>query len=71
MGDNWSFPKGKVNENEDGAACAAREVREETGYFPTALSDKSHFEVRICLLLNSFLFYYSCFLVIVIAAAVP
>ncbi|KAF8489603.1 DCP2-domain-containing protein [Gautieria morchelliformis] len=28
----WGFPKGKVNENEDEALCAVREVAEETGY---------------------------------------
>ncbi|KAF8527920.1 Dcp2, box A domain-containing protein [Hysterangium stoloniferum] len=28
----WSFPKGKVNEKEDEAFCAAREVLEETGF---------------------------------------
>ncbi|MFH4975263.1 hypothetical protein AB6A40_001972 [Gnathostoma spinigerum] len=29
---SWGFPKGKVNENEDPMACAAREVLEEVGY---------------------------------------
>lgn len=29
---SWSFPKGKVNENEDPVKCAVREVFEETGY---------------------------------------
>ncbi|CAG9804498.1 unnamed protein product [Chironomus riparius] len=29
---SWSFPKGKVNENEDPCKCAVREVYEETGY---------------------------------------
>jgi mRNA-decapping enzyme subunit 2 len=38
-GDKWNFPKGKVNEDEDEAACAAREVNEETGYLPTGLSN--------------------------------
>ncbi|EJD47797.1 DCP2-domain-containing protein [Auricularia subglabra TFB-10046 SS5] len=28
----WGFPKGKINENEAHATCAAREVLEETGY---------------------------------------
>jgi len=27
----WSFPKGKVNQQESGLGCARREVREETG----------------------------------------
>nr|CAG4641767.1 EOG090X07NG [Eurycercus lamellatus] len=29
---SWGFPKGKVNEQEDPARCAVREVLEETGY---------------------------------------
>lgn len=29
---SWGFPKGKINENEDPAHCAIREVYEETGY---------------------------------------
>jgi mRNA-decapping enzyme subunit 2 len=29
---SWSFPKGKVNENEDPLKCAIREVYEETGF---------------------------------------
>lgn len=29
---SWSFPKGKVNENEDPVKCAVREVYEETGF---------------------------------------
>lgn len=29
---SWGFPKGKVNENESEAACARREVLEETGF---------------------------------------
>ncbi|EJU02013.1 hypothetical protein DACRYDRAFT_107735 [Dacryopinax primogenitus] len=28
----WSFPKGKINQDESRAACAIREVREETGF---------------------------------------
>ncbi|KZT54402.1 DCP2-domain-containing protein [Calocera cornea HHB12733] len=28
----WSFPKGKINQDESRAACAIREVYEETGY---------------------------------------
>jgi len=31
-GDSWGFPKGKINEGEAPAECAAREVEEETGY---------------------------------------
>lgn len=29
---SWGFPKGKVNEEEDPAHCAVREVLEETGF---------------------------------------
>lgn len=29
---SWGFPKGKINENEEPAKCAIREVYEETGY---------------------------------------
>jgi mRNA-decapping enzyme subunit 2 len=29
---NYSFPKGKVNENEEGIQCAIREVWEEIGF---------------------------------------
>ncbi|KAL3423334.1 hypothetical protein PVAG01_05081 [Phlyctema vagabunda] len=28
----WSFPRGKINHNEDDLDCAVREVKEETGY---------------------------------------
>ena len=31
-GTSWTFPKGKLNEGEPGAACAVREVLEETGF---------------------------------------
>ncbi|MEA3217037.1 MAG: 8-oxo-dGTP diphosphatase [Acidimicrobiia bacterium] len=30
--DDWSFPKGKCERDEDDLACALREVEEETGY---------------------------------------
>jgi mRNA-decapping enzyme subunit 2 len=33
-GNSWTFPRGKINEDEEEAACAAREVYEETGYLP-------------------------------------
>ena len=31
-GANWSFPRGKINKDEDDLICAIREVYEETGY---------------------------------------
>ncbi|KAI2630427.1 hypothetical protein GGS21DRAFT_524179 [Xylaria nigripes] len=31
-GASWSFPRGKINKDEDDLDCAAREVYEETGY---------------------------------------
>ncbi|WQF75773.1 Putative mRNA decapping protein 2, Box A [Colletotrichum destructivum] len=31
-GANWSFPRGKINKDEDDLECAVREVYEETGY---------------------------------------
>ena len=36
---SWSFPKGKVNENEDPVKCAIREVYEETGFDCSHLID--------------------------------
>lgn len=35
QGRSWTFPRGKINEGEEEAFCAAREVYEETGYLPT------------------------------------
>ncbi|KAF8465274.1 hypothetical protein BDZ91DRAFT_233035 [Kalaharituber pfeilii] len=29
---SWSFPRGKINQDEDDVVCAVREVREETGF---------------------------------------
>lgn len=40
---SWSFPKGKVNENEDPVKCAIREVYEETGFDCGHLVDGSQF----------------------------
>lgn len=31
-GESWTFPRGKINENEDELECAIREVYEETGF---------------------------------------
>ena len=50
---SWGFPKGKINENEEFVTCAAREVKEETGYDCTPLIndqcflEKSIFEANI------------------------
>ncbi|XP_066258092.1 m7GpppN-mRNA hydrolase [Euwallacea similis] len=42
---SWGFPKGKVNEDEDPAHCAIREVYEETGFDITAyLNQDEYFE---------------------------
>ena len=40
---SWSFPKGKVNENEDPVKCAIREVYEETGFDCTHLVNDKDF----------------------------
>lgn len=34
QGKSWTFPRGKINEGEEEAFCAAREVYEETGFQP-------------------------------------
>lgn len=39
--DDWSFPKGKVDEGETEQQCALREVREETGFSCSALQELS------------------------------
>ncbi|GJJ09475.1 hypothetical protein Clacol_003698 [Clathrus columnatus] len=38
----WGFPKGKVNENEDEAYCAVREVLEETGFNLSGKIQRQH-----------------------------
>ena len=38
-GKKWGFPKGKVNENESGDVCAAREAEEEIGFNVDSLLD--------------------------------
>lgn len=40
---SWSFPKGKVNENEDPVKCAIREVYEETGFDCSHLINSNDF----------------------------
>jgi len=39
----WGFPKGKVNKEEDELLCAIREVLEETGYDTKDLINKDHY----------------------------
>lgn len=43
-GSGWSFPRGKINKDEDDLDCAIREVYEETGYDVRAagLATKNH-----------------------------
>ncbi|KAL6262636.1 hypothetical protein P5V15_005429 [Pogonomyrmex californicus] len=40
---SWSFPKGKVNEDEEPFHCAIREVLEETGFDISNLIDKNEY----------------------------
>ncbi|XP_066587223.1 m7GpppN-mRNA hydrolase isoform X2 [Prorops nasuta] len=40
---SWSFPKGKVNEDEDPSHCAVREVLEETGFDISNLINKDDY----------------------------
>ena len=44
-GTSWGFPKGKLNQDEDGSTCAAREVEEECGYRPEGLSEEDSITV--------------------------
>lgn len=39
--DDWSYPKGKVDEGETEQQCALREVREETGFSCSVLQELS------------------------------
>ncbi|ORY93155.1 NUDIX hydrolase domain-like protein [Syncephalastrum racemosum] len=40
----WGFPKGKINQSEEYAHCAVREVLEETGYDISPLMTDTYFE---------------------------
>lgn len=40
---SWSFPKGKVNDDEDPSHCAVREVLEETGFDISNLIDENEY----------------------------
>ncbi|EME47142.1 hypothetical protein DOTSEDRAFT_123044, partial [Dothistroma septosporum NZE10] len=40
-GASWSFPRGKINKDEDDLDCAIREVYEETGFDATSLVDEN------------------------------
>lgn len=42
-GASWSFPRGKINKDEDDLVCAIREVREETGFDCEGFAKKEHF----------------------------
>lgn len=42
-GASWSFPRGKINKDEDDLVCAIREVREETGFDCESFAKKEHF----------------------------
>ena len=58
---SWGFPKGKVNEGEDPARCAVREVLEETGYdISSIISNREFLEttvIEIEIINKIFLFY--------------
>ena len=45
---SWGLPKGKVNEGEDPARCAAREVLEETGFDISATITGEFLETTVC-----------------------
>ncbi|KAJ1982335.1 mRNA-decapping enzyme subunit 2 [Dimargaris verticillata] len=40
---SWGFPRGKINQDEPEAACAVREVMEETGFDIGSLLHKDHY----------------------------
>lgn len=40
---SWSFPRGKINKDEEDDLCAVREVLEETGYNISKLIDPTEF----------------------------
>lgn len=43
FGVSWSYPKGKINKDEQSMACAARECKEEVGYDPSHLLTTDNF----------------------------
>ena len=45
----WGFPKGKVNENESGEVCAAREAQEEIGFNVDSLLDPDTWLEQVCM----------------------
>ena len=45
----WGFPKGKVNENEHGEVCAAREAQEEIGFNVDSLLDPDTWLEQVCM----------------------
>jgi mRNA-decapping enzyme subunit 2 len=44
-GTSWSFPKGKINEDETSYHCALRETFEETGFNPVDYCQEEHYLV--------------------------
>ncbi len=50
----WSFPKGRIDDNEDEEICAIREVYEETGIKISSLKDKE----RIRIGRNTYFIFY-------------
>lgn len=44
----WTFPRGKIEENEDHFECATREVMEETSFDISRLGSKDFFIEKIC-----------------------
>lgn len=43
---SWSFPRGKINKDEDDVACGVRECKEETGFDASELIDENEYVER-------------------------
>ena len=56
----WGFPKGKVNENERGEVCAAREAEEEIGLNVDELLDPDTWCEQVCLFVCLLCFFCYC-----------
>ncbi|XP_063674123.1 m7GpppN-mRNA hydrolase-like [Bolinopsis microptera] len=46
--DCWTFPRGKIEEDEDPFDCAIREVREETSFDISSLADRNYYIEKVC-----------------------